>query len=193
MTVEEYLRRERTETERHEYQDGNVRLLEGSNRAESLISANLIGELGNALKEYGGQVYDGSLKVRIEAFNSILYPNLSVTCAPIEAFDEDEHVVLNPQVIVEVLSPSSSSYDRGKKFIQYQSLPSLMEYVVVEQMHPQVDVYRRTDQGWGQFRNFVGLESFMVLESLGISIPLTEIYALVQFKNDLNSPQGNPS
>ena len=183
MTAAEYLAFEEAATEKHEYHAGEIFAMAGGSRAHSKIIAYLIGEMHNELSGGVCEVYDGSLKVRVEAFNSILYPDLSVTGTGQGPSEQGIDVVMNPVFLVEVLSPSTAAYDRGQKFIQYQSLPSLKEYVVVEQSHPQVDVFQRVDGQWTSFRNHTRLDESVHFASLDVTIPMARIYRAVQLDN----------
>ena len=169
---------------RHEFYNGEVFAMAGRTRAHSKIITNLIGSLTNALQGRDCDVFEGSLKVGIEVLDKIVYPDVTVVCGPFEPYEENDQIILNPILIVEVLSKRTAGYDRGGKFIKYQKIPSLKEYVVVEQRHRQVDIFRKTDDGWGTFINYVEDSSTVFFESLQVEIPLTDIYHRVVFPTE---------
>src|SRR5689334_5798251 len=132
-TVEEYLAMERASEEKHEFLDGEIYLMSGASRNHNRVTANTIITLGNQLYERPCSVYPSDIRVKISDFGQYTYPNVSVVCDPEHIEDSDQDTLLNPVVIIEVLSPSTESYDRGKKFQHYRTLDSLQEYILIAQ------------------------------------------------------------
>lgn len=190
-TVSEYLRLEEAATEKHEYRNGEIVAMAGGSPTHSLISLNLGGEIRNALKGKPCRAYDSNLRVRVPKTGLYTYPDVTVICGEPKYVDTDvrPETVLNPRFVAEVLSPSTESYDRGKKFTQYREIETLQEVVLVNQDTPEVERFRRNPQGvWVIESNVVGMNAHLVLDSLGISVPLAEIYAGVRFgKPDVNA------
>jgi Uma2 family endonuclease len=185
-TVAEYLRREQESLDRHEYRDGEILLMAGASAQHSLIVANLIRETGNRLKGSPCRVYDSNLRIRIPQTVSYAYPDVSVICGQREVDPNDPRgeTFTNPRLIIEVLSPSTEVYDRGEKFSHYLQLDSLQEYVLVSQAIPRVEVYFRQPDGAWLFRYFVDLSGSATLRSVDIDLPLSEIYAGVEFESE---------
>ena len=181
LTVEEYLALERQSETRNEYIDGEIAAMTGGTSCHSLITANLTGELRQRLKPRTCRVYSGDLKVRIPESNLYVYPDVSVVCGEPQFEDGERDVLLNPTLIVEVLSPTTESYDRGKKFESYQTLESLKEYVLVAQDRPRVEHYLRQDGHVWLYTDVSGLESTVSFASIGCQVPLAEIYDKVTF------------
>jgi Uma2 family endonuclease len=182
-TIEEYLELERTAEERHEYQDGEILAMSGGTVEQSLIAANVIREAGNALKGKPCRVADSNLRVRIARQGRYVYPDALIFCgAPqFDPQDVKRHTILNPRVIIEVLSESTEAYDRGDKFAQYRQIESFEEYVLIAQDRPSVETILRERDGAWSFQNHNGLAAVATFRSLGIEIPLTEIYAGIEF------------
>ena len=149
MTPAEYLTFERSQAEKHEYWHGQIYLMAGANARHNLIVANLIAALGMALKGRPFVVYPSNLRVLIPATGLYTYPDTIVVCGAATFEDEDEDTLLNPTLIVEVLSKSTENYDRGDKFRNYRTIPSLQEYLLIAQHEWRVEHYlRQTDDQW---------------------------------------------
>lgn len=180
MTVEEYLVLERQAETMNEYIDGEMIQAPSGNWAHALILGNLAAMLTQQLKRRPERAYIRGLRVR--SFPSTyVYPDLMVVTG--EPLLEDEHrdTLLNPILIAEVLSPSTESYDRGRKFEGYQTLESLREYVLVAQDRPRVEHYLRQDGHVWLYTDVSGLDSSVSFASIGCEIPLAEIYDKVTF------------
>jgi Uma2 family endonuclease len=121
------------------------------------------------------------MRVKVQAAGLYTYPDISVACGQNEVEDEHNDTLLNPTVIVEVLSESREAYDRGKKFEIYRQLPSLREYLLVSQHEPQIEQFIRQDGGEWLLRDFAGLGSKLSLPSVGITIKLADVYSNVRF------------
>src|SRR5205823_1714677 len=141
-----YYRIENDSTEKHEFRDGEILAMSGGSPQHALIAMNVGAELRNRLKDKSCRPYGSDLRVRISGRDQTVYPDISVICGRIEydADDQAGHTVLNPRLIVEVLSPSTEAYDRGDKFAAYREVPSLAEYVLVSCE----TFYRQADGGW---------------------------------------------
>ncbi len=179
MTREEYAVFEAGADRRHEFFQGTVVAMAGGSEGHSLLTANVIRRLGNAFDARPCRVYDSNMRVRIESTGLETYPDASVVCGPSKFADLSRQALLNPVMLMEVLSPGTEDYDRGKKFWHYRHLESLKIYVLVSQSEPLVEVFiRRTgnDAEW-LLRTFQGIDSVMKLDPLDVSIPLRDIYA----------------
>ena len=175
---EEYLRRERDASERHEYYHGEVFAMAGGSPDHSLICANVASEIGARLKGGPCKVYESSLRVRVPRTTLYTYPDVSVICGErqFDPLDTNRETVLNPALIVEVLSPSTESWDRGGKFQNYRQIESLREYVLVSTDKPLVETVLRQPDGTWNYAPTAGREARAALRSLGIELPAAEIY-----------------
>jgi Uma2 family endonuclease len=177
-TPEEYLRRERDAVDKHEYYHGEVFAMSGGTLEHSRIIANTIRELGIRLRGTTCGVYDSNLRVRIPRTTLYTYPDVTVMCGPPEfdPLDSARHTVLNPTLLVELLSPSTEAWDRGGKFGSYQQVESLREYVLISAQLVLVETYlRQPDRTW-IYAASTGRETTVRLQSLGIEVPLAELY-----------------
>lgn len=149
MSEQEYLAFERAAEGKHEYADGEIFAMSGGSLEHSEVAANIIGELRNALSGRGCRVLTSDMRIRISATRRYVYPDGSVVCGRAELADDERDILLNPRVIVEVLSESSEAYDRGDKFAQYRTIPSFQEYVIASQWEPRLEVFtRQPDDSW---------------------------------------------
>jgi len=184
ISVAEYLKRERAAVEKSEYVDGEMRKLFGASFEHTVITNNLGSEFYIALKQRREcRTCSSNIRIHVPATSRFRYPDVAVVCAPSPVFYPDEHndILLNPFVIVEVLSPSTEAEDRGDKFGDYQLLESLAEYVLVSQHAPRIEVYSRDSGGDWKYHNFVGLSETARLPRLGISLALNDVYDKIEF------------
>lgn len=182
-TVSEYLAFERTAEVRHEYRNGEILAMAGGSYNHSLILANLIRELGNALKGKPCRALESNLRVKIPRTPLYTYPDATVICGDpqFDPSDTGMETIINPRALFEVISPTSEAYDRGEKFTRYRQLESLQEYVLVSQESPHVQVFVRQEGATWLFTAFSGLDAQARIGGLEIDIPLREIYASIQF------------
>jgi Uma2 family endonuclease len=182
-TPQEYLRYEYDAEERHEWRDGEVVAMAGGSPDHSLVIANFIGTLHGRLRGSPCRVYDSNLRVRDRRTTLYTYPDLTVICGEREFDPKDERrqTVLNPTVLIEVVSPSSEGDDRGEKFNRYRDIPSLQEYVLVSQVMPQIQTFLRQPEGAWLLRVYEGMDAKAQLASLNVEVPLGEVYAGVEF------------
>jgi Uma2 family endonuclease len=153
----------------------------GGTLRHSLIATNLARELGNRLQGGHCVPFNSDLRVKVEATGLWTYPDLSVICGPPQFAAGTDDTVINPTVLVEVLSESTEAYDRGRKFDHYRQIPSLQEYLLVSQAEPRIDHFvRQAEERW-LLSSAVGLEGNLALPSLQISISLAEVFAKVVF------------
>lgn len=176
-TPEEYLALERAATYKSEYYQGQITAMSGASRAHNLLVKNLIVGLDNRLGETCN-VFPSDMRVHVPANGLYTYPDVSVVCGPEEYLD-DAHLdtLLNPVVLVEVLSVTTEKNDRSSKFLLYKSIPSLQHYVLVESLRVGVSVYSRGPEPnvW-EFRDYRTLAATVALPGLGLELPLREIY-----------------
>jgi Uma2 family endonuclease len=169
-TVEDFLAFEAQEPERYEFVDGIVRMMTGGSAAHSAIKLNAANALNAALGAGPCRAYIDDLKV--VTATAVMYPDVVVTCRPL-APDDDR--VPDPTVVVEVLSPTTESHDRIRKWRQYQTIPSLQHFVLVGQSERRVEVYSRTAEGW-EVKAVEPPENAVILKSIGAQLSLEAIY-----------------
>ncbi|MDE0400135.1 MAG: Uma2 family endonuclease [Candidatus Poribacteria bacterium] len=183
LTPEEYLTWERKADIKHEYLRGAIIAMSGASRAHSLIVTNISGELYIQLKGGRCEVHTNDMRVRTSPETSYFYPDVVVVCDNPRFEDSTFDTLLNPIVLVEVLSPSTQSYDRGEKFKHYQQLASLREYILVSQDEVGVERYRRQGREW-QPTEFRSLEDVLSFTSIDCELSLEDIYRRVEFREN---------
>jgi len=171
-TPEDYLRAERQADFKSEFVDGTAVAMSGASLAHNALVANIIMELGPRLRERGCRIYPSDLKVR--QGSRFFYPDVSVICGEPEFHDNERDVVLNPSLLVEVLSPSTEKYDKGIKFLTYQQIPSLQEYLLVHQDTALVEIYRRHSAGSWLYSRTDGLDNALTV--LDLELSLSQLY-----------------
>jgi Uma2 family endonuclease len=181
LSEAEYLRLERQAEFRSEYFDGEVFAMTGGTREHSIISVNLAREVSDQLKTTNCVAYNTDLKVKVEATGLFTYPDISVVCGEQRFLDETEDVLLNPNLVIEVLSDSTEAYDRGKKFEHYRQILTLREYLLVSQTEPRLELFTRQPNGEWNLKEAVGLDACLELSSLRITLRLSEVFAKVKF------------
>lgn len=192
-TVEQYLAMERASDIRHEFLDGYVYAMAGESEAHGIITSNLVIEIGSRLKGSGCRTFDKDTKVQsgdiptpkpsYQSKNLFSYPDVLVVCGERKYLDEYKDVLINPTVIIEVLSPSTGEFDRGEKFIRYRThLASLQDYLVVAQDKPLIERYSRQENSlWVIAETVRELAETIHIPSINCAITLTEIYEGVVF------------
>ena len=183
LTPEEYLAWERKADIKHEYLRGKIIAMSGTSRAHSLIVTNISGELYIQLKGGTCEVHTNDMRVRTSPETSYFYPDVVVVCDKPRFEDNTFDTLLNPIVLVEVLSPSTQVYDRGEKFKHYQQLTSLREYILVSQDEVGVERYRRQGTEW-QPTEFRSLEDVLSLTSIDCELSLDDIYRRIEFRDN---------
>ena len=183
FTPEEYLARERKALTKSEYRDGRIYAMPGASREHNLITVNVTGEFYIQLRTRSCEVYPSDMRVKVSAAGLYTYPDVIVVCDEPRFDDSHFDTLLNPTVLIEVLSPSTAAYDRGEKFRRYQYLDSLCEYVLISQDSVCVEHYLRQEQDW-DLTEFRSLDDVFQLTSIGCELSLRAIYAKVQFSQE---------
>lgn len=176
LTPEEYLSFERKMTTKHEYLKGNIIAMSGASRAHSFITGDIFGELRDQLKRQKCEVHSSDMRVRIHSTNSYFYPDVVVACEEPRFEDNVFDTLLNPRVVIEVLSPSTEAYDRGEKFEFYKQLDSLQEYLLVSQDQVNVEHYIRRETEWLR-TEYRELNEVVSLSTIDCELRLRDIYA----------------
>ena len=180
MTPEEYLAFERKAPTKNEYLNGQIIAMSGASFAHNFITMNTANQLYNQLMEGECQVAASDMRVKAPQIESYFYPDVVVFCGEPRSADNTFDTLLNPTVIVEVLSSSTEAYDRGEKFAHYRQIDSLQEYVLVSQDRVSVEHYLRQGTQW-LLTEFCAVEESLSLISIGCELPLRDIYRRVTF------------
>ncbi len=181
ITPQEYLERERRAETKSQYFQGEIFAMTGASREHNLIAVNLSAELRQQLRDRPCEVYQSDMRVKVGPSGLYTYPDVTVVCGEPEFEDAELDTLLNPNVLFEVLSPSTADYDRGGKFTQYRHLPSLQEYVLISQDRPWVEHFVRQPQNQWVLTETESLDDTLVLPSIDCELPLAEIYLKVHF------------
>jgi Uma2 family endonuclease len=174
-TYAEYVAFAETADLKHEYIDGEIVAMSGGTIVHGRLIGRVTALVGRALEGRPCVVLPAEVRVRIRAADRATYPDLFVVRDAVEADPDDDHAVVNPTVIVEVLSSSTADSDRGDKFAAYRRLRSLREYVLVSQKERRIDVYRRDGRRWNLDEYNAG--ETLQLESISVELVVDEVYA----------------
>ena len=181
LTPAEYLAIERKAEFKSEFYNGEMFAMAGASEEHSLIKDNLAGEARQQLKGSGCRVVTSDLRVKVDPTRLYTYPDVVIYCDRPQFEDGVFDTLLNPRVIVEVLSESTEAYDRGDKFRHYRQIASLQEYVLVAQDRPYVERHVRQPDGSWLMTEFAGLDRVFEFTSVSARVPLAEIYRDVSF------------
>lgn len=181
-TPEEYLELERATEQKNEYLDGQIYAMGGASARHVLIVVNAGSELRTLLRDRHRTVYTTDLRVRVSHEGMYTYPDVIVVCGEPKFIDDTFDTLINPVLIIEVLSPTTKNYDRGEKFEQYRKIFELQEYLLIAQDRPQIGHYVRQADGTWVFSEVIGVDSIINLPSLNCSLSLAEVYAKVNFE-----------
>lgn len=183
LTFEEYDQLELRTGERYEYHDGEVFAMSGASGAHARITSNVNFEISGRIRGTKCATYSGELRVAIPPRGKYLHPDLTVSCGGLKPEIPGRQAYSNPKIIFEVLSNSTETYDRSAKFDLYSRIPTLEEYVLISQDRYAIDRFSRKqqDDAW-RLSTYRGQDAVLELESIGISIPLIDIYDAVEFE-----------
>lgn len=177
FSLEAYLSLEEESGVKYEYHDGTVVAMAGGTIEQGLISGNIFGELKLGLRGHQKpcRAINGEVKLHIASFNKYLYPDAMDICGPLQRAPQHQDAIINPTIIVEVLSAFTERYDRGDKFFFYRQIPTLKAYILIDQYSPSIETYNRIGDLW-QITRTTGLDKSLAIEALNLEIPLSAIY-----------------
>ena len=181
FTIEEYLVMEDAATEKHEYYKGEIFAMSCAKLPHIIIFKNLFGEIGIRLKGKQCQPYGGDMRIHIEANTLFTYPDISIICGEPETLNGDNLNVLNPAVIIEILSSSTKNYDRGEKFKLYRDIPTLKEYILVDSESIHVEIFRLNEAGHWELQEYKLAEETLYIKTINENILVRDIYYGVKF------------
>jgi len=188
-TAAEYLKAERASSTRSIFWDGEIYAMTGATREHNLIVGNAFTEIKVQLKNRPCEAYVADMRVKNFRTESYFYPDIVATCEETKFEDGEFDTLINPQVIIEVLSKSTEAFDRGRKFADCQLLSSLKEYVLISQDHMLVERYTRQTESTWEYWSSKKPDDRLVLTSIECEIALSTIYAKVEFP-DPNDEEG---
>jgi Uma2 family endonuclease len=175
-TISDYVNFEQFSKEKHEFVQGWILAMAGGTVNHALLGQQVAAELDREVRGGPCRVHNSELRVRIPNEEIILYPDASIICGPAQTDHDDENAVTNPTVIVEVTSPSTAKFDRGQKFVFYQAIPSLREYVLVSHAERLIEVFRRSQDGTWELATR-GSSGDVHVESMRCVLNVDAIYA----------------
>lgn len=187
-TAEQYLMLERKAAYKSEYINGQIIAMSGASRAHNLIAGNIYREISLQLRGRPCEVYISDMRVKVSLTGLYTYPDVVAVCGDIRFDDEQNDTLLNPTVIVEVLSPSTEAYDRGEKFAHYRRLESLQEYLLVAQDKVCVEHYVRQGDQW-VLSEISSSSDTVHLASIGCEVALKEVYDKVEFPGSTDATE----
>ncbi|MCB9337321.1 MAG: Uma2 family endonuclease [Lewinellaceae bacterium] len=182
-SLEEYFALEEKAEEKHEFHNGKIKTMPGGTIPHNKIAVNIITILNSWVADnyLPYVVLNSDTKLRIEHFNSIVYPDVLMVCEKLEYWKGRKDTILNPKLVFEVASESTEDYDRGNKFNLYRSLPSFQEYVMISQYRPMVESHflQSAEESLWKITTANGLDASLHLKSIGFDLPLAKVYRQV--------------
>ena len=183
-TYDEYLTRERTSQTKSEFYAGQIFAMFGGTPIHNTIVGNIFATSRNRLRGTPCRPFNSDQRIRIQTCGLATYPDVSIVCGELELDSQDVDAIVNPRVICEVLSKSTESYDRGKKFDFYRQIDSLREYVLISQEEAQVECFTKQFNGDWLLSIHKGFTGTLFLSTVAMKIPLTDIYEDVVFREE---------
>jgi Uma2 family endonuclease len=176
FTFAGYLALEETSTVKHEFLAGHVWAMAGGTPDHGAVAANIIALLANQLREQPCRVFTSDVRIRVKATGLATYPDVSVVCGAQESDPDDPsgNTIINPRILVEVLSPSTEDYDRGEKLAHYKQIPSLQEILLAAHDEPRLELWRRSGDRW--VLEVIRGEESANLESVEAGLAVSEVY-----------------
>lgn len=181
-TIEDYLAIERESvSNKYELHEGALITMQGASRSHVRIVRNLISSIDNHLQEDDCEVFSNDLKVAVKSLDSVLYPDLVISCDESQTYDDHDDILLNPVVIIEVLSPSTEKYDRNNKFSYYQHIDAFREYILVDSTKYALSIFSKSESGKWLNAEIHDLSANLTIQSINFTLPLSQIYRRVSF------------
>ncbi len=176
MSVAEYLSFERSSETKHEYIAGHILAMSGASAAHNVITVNTLAVIHSQVSQRGCTVFPSDMRLGIVQQNIYVYPDITVVCGDVEFSDTEQDTLLNPTIIIEVLSPSTENYDRGKKSHYYRAIPTLQEYLLIAQDEPYIEHFVRYSAHQWLFSEVTAAQESIHLASIDCTLQLKDIY-----------------
>lgn len=182
-SIEEYFELEAQSIEKLEYYDGKITKMPGASYVHNRVATNVLVALGYALQDSKFEVNNSDTKIHIPSIESFVYPDAVVICEKPLFYQNRVDTILNPLLVVEVLSPSTEDYDRGEKFYLYRSLASFKEYVVIHQNHILLSTFYRLNERDWRTSDVANLSESIHLQSVDVKLKLSDIYRGIEISS----------
>jgi Uma2 family endonuclease len=179
ITPQDYLVRERRAETKSEYLNGEMFAMSGASREHNLIAVNAARELSQQLRDRDCEVYQSDMRVKISPTGLYTYPDVTVVCGEPQFEDAELDTLVNPKILIEILSSSTADYDRGGKFAHYRRIESLEEYVLISQDRCLIEHYVRQPHDHWLLSEKTSVTDTLLLSSIGVQMPLSELYLKV--------------
>ena len=176
ISIEAYLEMEYASPEKHEYYKGEIFAMSGAKMPHNEISSNLMTSIGSKLKGKRCKPYGSDLRVHIESNTLFTYPDISIICGERVTLNNDDYNVLNPTIIIEILSPSTKNYDRGEKFKLYRDIPTLKEYILVDSESIHIEVFRLNETNHWELEEYNTVTNYLQIKVIDETVLISEIY-----------------
>jgi Uma2 family endonuclease len=175
-TIQEYLQIERGSLEKHEYYKGEIFAMSGASPRHNVIAVNIITTLSIALKGKRCRPFGSDMRIQIPENSLFTYPDVSIFCGDVIISPEDKETVIQPTVIIEILSPSTKNYDRGEKFMLYRAIPALKEYILIDSESVHAEHFAINEEGLWQLKEYNNLIEKVIIETLNLQLILNDVY-----------------
>jgi len=176
VSIEEYLEMEESSIEKHEYYKGEIFAMSGAKMPHNTISKNLLGTLFTKLKGKKCQPYGSDVRIHIESNTLFAYPDISIICDEVITRNNDDFNVLNPVVIIEILSQSTKNYDRGEKFKLYRDIPTLKEYILIDSESIHIETFRLNEKNHWELEEYNFVTEELYVKAINEKILIADIY-----------------
>jgi Uma2 family endonuclease len=184
VSIEEYLEMENVSVEKHEYYKGEIFAMSGARVPHNAITGNLFISLGQKLKGKKSKPYNSDQRIHIPSNTLFTYPDISIICGEIITLNNDNYNVLNPAVIIEVLSKSTKNYDRGEKFKLYRDIPALKEYILADSESIHIEVFRLNENNHWELEEYNSKEDLLDVKAIDENNLVSEIYEGVKIETN---------
>lgn len=176
ISIEEYLEMENASLEKHEYYKGEVFAMSGAKVPHNTVTSNLMSTLGQKLKGKKCKPFGSDMRIHIPSNTLFTYRDISIVCGEIITLNDDEYNVLNPTVIIEVLSPKTKNYDRGEKFRLYRDINTLKEYILIDSQSLHIEVFRLNENNHWELEEYKDANNYLEIKAIDESVLIAEIY-----------------
>ena len=176
VSIEEYLEMEQSSIEKHEYYKGEIFAMSSAKMPHNTISKNLLGTLFTKLKGKKCQPYGSDVRIHIESNTLFAYPDISIICDEVITRNNDDFNVLNPVVIIEILSHSTKNYDRGEKFKLYRDIPTLKEYILIDSESIHIETFRLNEKNHWELEEYNFVTEELYVKAINEKILIADIY-----------------
>jgi Uma2 family endonuclease len=176
LTIAEYIEFEKNSDEKHEYYQGELFAMAGAKVAHNRIVTRLTILAGQQLRGKTCEPFNSDQRIHVPDNTLFTYPDISIVCGPVKTLNNDNYNILNPSIIIEVLSPGTKNYDRGEKFQLYRAIPTLKEYILIDSQFIHIEAFRINAQGHWELEEYDTATASLLMPLIGVAIPVHDIY-----------------